>query len=132
MGAEQQGPSFRDERSGIVARSNGSREGNDALSNLARICREADQAERDWVSVLRSEGVKLAHPDDGWVKRAAILPYFHPRYPRFNDGLAVGDVAALGRPDDFRLVRITAVRPWMLDPTLTDYFYEPLEVCDAR
>lgn len=64
------------------------------------------ERERHWVADLRKDGVKAAHPDDGWVKRDQSK--VHLCYPQFNDGLGVGDLLALGWADRWRVVRITA------------------------
>jgi hypothetical protein len=58
-----------------------------------------------WIANLREQGVKAAHPDDGWVNRKENFVYLE--YCQYNDGLKVGDVLALGWPGDHRLVRIT-------------------------
>lgn len=56
---------------------------------------EADK--RGWTEVLRGMGVKLAHPDDGWVHRDAPEPYLSLSwYPQFNDEPKEGDLIALG------------------------------------
>ena len=68
-------------------------------------CREQQREQDRWVEKLRSEGVKAAHPDDGWVDRKENT--VNLCYPQFNDGLQVGDVMALGWPDSHRLVKIT-------------------------
>jgi hypothetical protein len=58
-----------------------------------------------WIEDLRGQGIKAAHPDDGWVDRQRNT--IHLAYPQFNDGLAVGELLALGWPGDaMRVVRI--------------------------
>jgi hypothetical protein len=53
--------------------------------------------QRDWIKTLRGMGVKLAHPDDGWVKREAPEPFLSLSwYPQFNDEPQEGDLIALG------------------------------------
>lgn len=50
-----------------------------------------------WTDTLRAMGVKLAHPDDGWVHRGRN----HFRlswYPQFDDQPEVGDLIAFGCP----------------------------------
>lgn len=59
--------------------------------------------------MLRRNGVKAAHPDDGWVNRERNGVRFC--YPQFNDGAGVGDTVALGWPDRHRLVTIIEVEP---------------------
>lgn len=62
--------------------------------------------EATWVAGLRAQGVKAARPDDGWVDREHNTVAME--YPQFNDGLAVGDLLALGWPwSDTRIVRVT-------------------------
>ena len=60
-----------------------------------------------WVADLRAAGVKAAHPDDGWVDRAANTVQL--AYATFNDNLQVGDLLALGSPWDRRPTRIVRV-----------------------
>lgn len=60
-----------------------------------------------WVAQLRAQGVKGAHPDDGWVDRVTNVVQF--AYPRFDDGVEVGDRIALGTPKSYRLVEVTAI-----------------------
>lgn len=69
---------------------------------------------------LRALGVKLEHPDDGWVNREQN--YIRPCYPRFN---LRPDEGALGWPwRGYRLVRCTHVEHGgVLIPTTT-YFFE--------
>lgn len=57
---------------------------------------------------LRALGVKLEHPDDGWVNRDEDS--VSPCYPRFDLSPGTGDLIALGWPDSgYRLVRCTSV-----------------------
>lgn len=79
------------------------------VEQAIRIERSYREAERDWVKRLRAAGIKAAHPDDGWVKRDDNK--VHLAYPQFNDGLAVGDLLALGWQDEWRVVRITSTEP---------------------
>lgn len=58
---------------------------------------QMDADKRSWTETLRAMGVKLAHPDDGWVKRDAPEPYLSLSwYPQFNDEPQAGDLIALG------------------------------------
>lgn len=53
--------------------------------------------EATWTEILRVRGVKLAHPDDGWVKRDRNR--FHLSwYPQFDDHPEIGDLIAFGKP----------------------------------
>lgn len=63
------------------------------------ICARQAERKSDWTTRLRDVGVKLAHPDDGWVHRDADPPYLNVSwYPQFNDNPQVGDLMALGCP----------------------------------
>ena len=79
-----------------------------------------------WTAVLRGMGVKLAHPDDGWVTSTTKRPSPEPRgdgyltlswYAQFNDSPREGDLIALGYgygkhwagDYNYRLVRVTQV-----------------------
>lgn len=66
------------------------------------------------VAQLRADGVKAAHPDDGWVNRADKT--VHLAYPYFNDGLAIGDRLALDHwRDGVRVVRVVGSEPNRFD-----------------
>lgn len=71
-----------------------------------RICDEQASKQREWVQRLRSIGISASHPDDGWVDRRENTVCLV--YPHFNDGVSVGSMVALGEPDSFRIVEITA------------------------
>lgn len=75
------------------------------IDTLCAVCEEAERQEATWIATLRSQGVKAAHPDDGWVNRDASKVLL--QYPQFNDGLSAGDTLALGWPEEYRLVRVT-------------------------
>src|SRR4051812_15076789 len=65
---------------------------------------------RRWVESLRYQGIKAAHPDDGWVNRRESK--VHLAYPDFDDGLDRGDLLALGWPwTNTRIVRVTGFSP---------------------
>lgn len=63
-----------------------------------RIGKEMQADENNWTETLRAMRVKMAHPDDGHVKRDADEPWVSPAYPSFNDSPKVGDLIALGCP----------------------------------
>lgn len=67
-----------------------------------------------WIARLKAYGVKCAHPDDGWVSgRDTGDESIHLSYPRFNDGLEVGDLMALGWPySHTRIVKVTRTEPY--------------------
>ena len=78
----------------------------------ADICIEGERKEKEWITALRAQGVKAAHPNDGWVDREKNELYFC--YPQFNDGAKEGDKVALGWPFDppgkTKFVRLTGHR----------------------
>jgi hypothetical protein len=86
----------------------------EAVARAVAIDRSMQAEERQWIADLRARGVKAAHPDDGWVDRAENK--VHLCYPDFNDGLAVGDLLALGWPSRYRIVRVTATSTLRLQP----------------
>ena len=76
-----------------------------------QICNDSDNKKRAFIETLRAAGFKAAHPNDGWVDRqnnTIILCY-----PRFNDGLGVGDSMMIGShydsPEELRPVKIVAI-----------------------
>ncbi len=80
---------------------------------------------KTWVAALREQGVKAAHPDDGWVDRDRNE--VHLAYPDFNDGLGVGDLLALGWPSgETRIVRITGKRTPEIGLGMTYWAFEEL------
>lgn len=88
----------------------------EAVARAVSIDDHTAQREREWIAGLRAQGVKAAHPDDGWVDRERNL--VHLAYPQFNDGLGVGDLLALGWSDDrMRIVRVmgTSENPFAVD-----------------
>lgn len=89
---------------------------------LAKICEEARVIEDAWLANLRKQGIKAQHPDDGWVdrKRNGVRLC----YPGFNLGVQVGDRIALGRPEEFRIVRVYAIEPgWPITGGLGLYLF---------
>lgn len=54
---------------------------------------------RNWTQRLRDAGIKLAHPDDGWVNRDRNT-FSLSWYAQFNDSPQVGDLVAFGTPPD--------------------------------
>jgi hypothetical protein len=93
----------------------------DAMAIWAEICHEADRKEDKWIEALRADGVKAAHPDDGWVDREADSVYF--AYARFNDGASVGDRIALGCADRWRIVTVTEIKDVGLVMPMRRYFF---------
>ena len=82
-----------------------------AVVMMRDIATTMEQQQAEWIAELRAAGVKAAHPDDGWVDRDVDTVYFC--YPQFDDGVAVGDLIALGWPKwnskkaQHRIVRVT-------------------------
>jgi hypothetical protein len=100
----------------------------DAVALWDQLQVERIDRQSSWNDALRKMGVKLAHPDDGWVKnRGTEFEYLHLSwYPEFNDDPEVGDLMALGCPstsglfkysdanencawEGYRIVRVTLV-----------------------
>lgn len=79
---------------------------------------ERKREQDEWIATLRAQGVKAAHPDDGWVDRMENSVFF--AYPQFNDGAQVGDLVALGWPQwdcirpQHRIVRLIGFLPGMV------------------
>jgi len=86
----------------------------DAIARFGKLRAEHQRRREDWIAKLRSDGVKMARPDDGWVDRENDVIRGPHCYPDFDDGVVVGDLVALGTPGSYRLVRITQIRPWAL------------------
>lgn len=62
---------------------------------------------------LLALGVKMEHPDDGWVNREKNT--ITPCYPRFDLNPAVGDLIALGWPwTGYRIVRCIRIGETLL------------------
>ncbi|MFN9913434.1 MAG: hypothetical protein ACK53L_12660, partial [Pirellulaceae bacterium] len=78
----------------------------DLVARWASICIDADNKKEAWIAKLRNEGIKAAHPDDGWVDRIKNEVQFV--YPQFNDGVCVGDRIALGWPTEWRTVTVVS------------------------
>ena len=77
-----------------------------------RIGAESKAEERSWIEQLQADGIKAAHPDDGWVNRERNEVHF--AYPQFNDGVTVGDRIALGDARTWRVVTVTGLRDDLL------------------
>ena len=93
----------------------------DAMARWAEICHEDDRKEDKWIESLRAEGVKAAHPDDGWVDREADSVHF--AYARFDDGVNVGDMIALGCADKWRIVTVTEIKDVGIVMPMRRYFF---------
>lgn len=73
-------------------------------------CRAAHNEELQWITMLKADGVKASHPEDGWVDREKNEVFFC--YPQFggDDNVSFGDRVALGRPGKYRIVEIIGSR----------------------
>ena len=71
------------------------------------VIEESRLKERAWISHLLDMGVKAAHRNDGWVDREKHLIALV--YPFFYHSIAIGDLIAIGDPDEYFLARITGV-----------------------
>lgn len=100
--------------------------GYEFLKEFRRIEREQEQNEKLWIEKLRSLGVKLAHPDDGWVNREQNNVY--PVYPQFDDKPQVGDLIALGWPGKCRIVKVTKIETPKYIGNSKYYFFEPTDL----
>jgi len=61
----------------------------------------------EWIKRLRSQGVKAAHPNDGWINRE--LKRIDFVYPDFYDGVVIGDRVALGTPSEYCIVEVVNI-----------------------
>lgn len=84
--------------------------------------------EKSWVDKLRENGIKAAHPDDGWVDRKNNEVQFC--YPQFNDGVKIGDLIALGWhfDDSFRVVKVIGTRKNRLFSDMIYYAFKEVDV----
>ncbi len=94
----------------LQVKSNGSPQGNAFLSAWIEAEKQSDTLKIKWINDLRSENIKAAHPDDGWVDRKANTVVF--AYPQFYDDVGVGSLIALGWHFDAtsRIVRLISSR----------------------
>lgn len=105
-------------------KSNGSRTGNEFVSAWNMLCKLEQQKEDEWISDLRSKGVKAAHPNDGWNNREEKT--LQLGYPAFNDGVSVGDIVAIGSHDEYHLVKISQIKTSEYFPEIIHYHYRSL------
>lgn len=96
-----------DERNGITAEAH-TPAGARFLRLFKSIVQEQRAAEAEWITRLRREGVKAAHPDDGWVDRQRNEVMLV--YPQFCDHAGEGDRIALGNEERYRIVTVKEVR----------------------
>ena len=96
----------------------------DLVSKWHEICDKQERDKREWCERLRREGIKAAHPDDGWVDREDNYLIF--AYPQFRDKVEIGDQIALGWPNKWRIVRVTQIDDTHGALGLTRYYFEDL------
>jgi len=93
--------------------------GDSFLDSYNRICQQSAERKTEWIKMLRANGIKMSHPDDGWVNRENFS--IHPCYPDFNDGVKVGDEICLGSPSNEwnHIVTVTRIDnpKWAYGPT---------------
>jgi len=87
-----------------------------------QIATERKENELKWIEELRAQGIKAAHPDDGWVDRKINKVSFC--YPQFNDGVFIGDIIALGTYEEWRLVKVTEQRGTLINSQV--FMFEPI------
>jgi len=71
------------------------------------VCEREQREQDEWILKLIEDGIKAAHPDDGWNDRDNNEIHF--AYPRFiHPLLQIGNLVALGRPEKFHIVKLTS------------------------
>lgn len=113
--------------SGEVVTTDGSRQGTEFLEAYRNACSEHEAALSAWRSVLREKGVFITSPDDGWVNRTKN-EWTPPSYAYIRGPLEIGAIVALGTPGSYRLVRITAIKDWLI----RNYQFAPLEALEWK
>jgi len=97
----------------------------DFASTWAKICIDQRTQKAEFISLMRGNGFKAAHPNDGWVDRQNLT--IHMCYPYFDDGIQVGDkimiAFASDAPEKRRPVLVTGVSK---KPFLLRYDFEDL------
>lgn len=101
------------------------------MSLITGIATSMEREQAAWIAQLREQGVKAAHPDDGWVDREQNSVTLC--YPQFNDGAKAGDLVALGWPtwagkDRYRIVRLTERVPSSMFGVSHEWFFQEVEV----
>lgn len=91
----------------------------------------AASKQREASARLMAMGVKMEHPDDGWVDRQKNSLW--PCYPQFDLAPEVGDLIALGWPfSGYRIVRCTEIEhKTLLTHTVIYSFEETGEKVEA-
>lgn len=89
------------------------------IQTWTKICLDQKSKYNKWAEKLKAEGVKMAHPDDGWVDRKEDK--VHPCYPEFKHNPQIGDLIVLGNPDKYRFVRVVKIE--IIGWSKMDYYY---------
>ncbi len=72
------------------------------------ICSDRKVKLNEFIKKLKALNIKANHPDDGWHERKDR--YFQFSYPRFNDGVNIGDMVALGDYEKFRVFIVKDIK----------------------
>jgi hypothetical protein len=94
------------------------------VSQWRDICTKQQRSLDHWREQMINGGIKAAHPDDGWVDRAASTVQFV--YPYFNLGAVAGDLVALGDERKHRIVRLVEHVPNRFDAAANRWRFEEL------
>lgn len=71
-----------------------------------KILSEEQDKEFFWKKKLREKGVKAALPNIDYNEERKKVDFYSPI---FNDGVEIGDIIAIGKPDNYFLVHILRV-----------------------
>lgn len=94
----------------------------DLVANWRKICLEQQHDLDVWRAKLKADGVRAAHPDDGWVDDRQNIVFLSN--PHFDLGLRPGDVMAIGDPHGYRFVRILERAPLLLLPNANRWRFD--------
>ena len=83
--------------------------------------RDIEEKTRELISELREKGVKALHPNDGWIDRENKIAQFC--YPRFNDGVNIGDKIALGDYRSHTIVEVYDIVETNFLTKIVKYYY---------
>lgn len=64
------------------------------VASYNQICKDYESEKQRWITDLKEQGFKAAHPNDGWVDRETLKVEFS--YPHFDNSPQVGDKIMLG------------------------------------
>lgn len=99
---------------------------NDDMDIFTAILQKSYSDEAAYISILREQGFKAAHPNDGWANKKPNIIYL--RYPIFNDGLNIGDKLMIGNYYNKvkKAVIITEILLNNIDSVYNEYKYIPI------